>query len=178
MPTQLHTPATRRSGQAMVELTVALIAILVVTAGLLQLILLGTADTDTMVEATAEAANRATSSVAMLPTLEIIDDWDPGRDGIMHTKDDQPIRGSIGNVSRGIANRTAPGGDWSAVDSATHNRIARLAYGALPSTTYGLVRGRASREVEVLPAARALFGLSDPAEIRNEVWMTVTGALY
>lgn len=167
-----------RVGQAMVELVAAVVGILVVVTGLLQLILLGTADTNTMVAATADAASRATATVAMLPTLDVVADWEAGPDGLMQTKDDARVDGNLDGVQRDVAGATAPNGDWSAVDGARHNDIAVLAYGALPSTTFGLVRGQASEDVEVVPAARSLFGLRDPTEVRNEVWMTVTGALY
>jgi hypothetical protein len=167
-----------RAGQAMIELVVAMIAILVVITGLLQLILLGTADSNTMVAATAEAAARATAGVAMLPTLDIVADWEAGPDGMDQTKDDVRIGGSLARVQQHIAGATAPNDDWSAVDGARNNDIATLHHGALPSTTFGLVRGQASESAEVIPAAVAFFGLSDPAEVKNEVWMTATGALY
>lgn len=168
----------RRSGQAMIELVAAIICILVVVTGLLQLILLGTADTNTMVEATARAAERASSSLVLAESPDNIADWDVGQDEMQQTKDDEPVSGSLMPVQVNIAGATAPNGDWGAVDGARHNDIAMLNHGAIPSTTLGMVRGEASEDVEVIPAAKAFFGLRDPMEIRNKVWMTATGALY
>jgi len=167
-----------RAGQAMVELAAALIAILVVVSGLLQLVLLATADTDTLAEATARAAQRATTGVLLAQTLPVIADWDPGPDGLRQTKDDRAIPGSLAGVRQVIAGSTAPSGDWSALEEARFRAIADLHHGLLPSTTFGLVRGEADREVETIPAARMLFGLRDPARVRNEVWMSGIGGLY
>ncbi len=174
-----ETPSAQgRAGQAMVELVVALIAILVVVAGLLQLILMGGAHTETLTEAAARAAARAVAGGALAETFTPIADWTPGPDGLRQTPDDLPERGSLDGPRGLIAARTAPDGDWSAVEPARFRSIADLHHGTLPSATFGFVRGDAVRDVEVLPAARALFGLRDPTEIRNEVWMTLVGGLY
>lgn len=167
-----------RSGQAMAELVVALICILIVVSGMLQLVLLGTADTNTLVEATSQAANRATSNVILSENFRPISDWEVGQDGFAQTKDDQPVRGNLQPISSRIAGATAPGGDWSALDNARHDAISRLNHGMQPGTTFGLVSGEASESVETLPVATALFGLSDPVEVANTVWMTATGGLY
>lgn len=167
-----------RSGQAMVEMVAALLCILAVMAGLLQLVLMGTADTDTMVEATAQAAARATSGVLLSETPDPIADWEPGNDGMEQTKDDEPVPGSLAGVRQNIAGPTAPDGDWAAVDAARHNAIAELHHGLLPASTFGLVRGSASRDVEVIPVAKALFGLRDPTDVENEVWTAAVGGLY
>ncbi len=172
-----HFPLAR-SGQAMVELVAALVCILVVLAGLLQIVLLSTADTDTLVEASARAASRAASPLALAASLPVIENWTPGRDGLEQTRDDVAQRGSLARVQGVVASPTAPGGDWSAVEAARHGRLAELHHGLLPSTTFGLVRGNASRTVEVLPVAHALFGLRSPMEIENEVWMSTLGGLY
>lgn len=162
----------------MVELVAALLGILVILAGLLQIVLLATADTDALVEATARASSRAASPLALALTLPVIEDWSPGRDGYEQTRDDVAQRGTLANIQRAVALPTAPGGDWSAVEAARHGRLAEFHHGLLPSTTFGLVRGSASRTVEVLPIARTLFGLRSPMEIENEVWMTTVGGLY
>ncbi len=168
----------RREGQAMVEFVVALLCILAVFAGMLQLIMMGTANTDTMVEASAMAASRATVGVFPTETPSLVADWNAGRDGMEQTKDDVPVPGSLALVQLQIAGATAPGGDWSVLNDVRHGRIAELHHGLLPANTLGLVRGTASRTVEVMPAARALFGLRNPTEVRNEVWMTAVGGLY
>ncbi len=174
-----HTaPRQARSGQAMVELVVALIAILVVTAGMFQLVLMGTAHTETLTEAAAQAASGAVSGAALAQTFTPVADWNAGPDGMRQTPDDIAERGSLAGARSGIAALSVPNADWSAIDPARFRSIAEFHHGALPSTTFALVRGEAAREVDVLPVARALFGLRDPTEIRNEVWMTLTGGLY
>ena len=162
----------------MAELVVAIVCILILVSGLLQLILLGTADTNTLVEATARASNKATASLLLAETPSNIRDWEAGRDGMRHTKDDRSRPGGWGAARRQIAEATAPNGDWSAVDQARFDNIARFHHGTLPSATMGFVSGSAEEDVEALPAAMAFFGLRNPTRVRNEVWMTATGSLY
>lgn len=162
----------------MIELVVAIIAIMVVLAGLLQIILLSAANTDSHVEAIAEAAARASSHAALAATFNPLADWNPGADGYEQTRDDTPLPGSLADTRNLIAGETAPDDDWSAIDEAAHNQIAAFHHGMLPSSTFGLVSGKATRSVEVLPIAATLFGLRNPTEIENEVWMTKVDGLY
>lgn len=162
----------------MVELVVGLLCILVVLAGLLQIVLLSTADTDAMVDAVAEATSLAAGNLVLASTFTPVRDWSAGPDGYEQTSDDEARRGSLGSVQSVIARPTAPFGDWSAVDEARHSSIALLHHGLLPSTTYGFVSARGARTVETLPAARILFGLPADMEVRHEVWMTTLGGLY
>lgn len=167
-----------RSGQAMIEFVVGIIAVLVVFAGAIQIILLSVADTDTMVAATAEACDHARkSALGSGDSTTWISDWDVGADGFRQTKDDVAKGGDSTFIQSAIAGRTAPGGDWSATDEAHSKDLRVLHDGALPMSAFGLLKGEAEEDVPILPAIQSLFGLAPVVTVRNEVWMTATGGL-
>ena len=165
-----------RNGQACVELTIALMAILVILGGLLQLIILAHADTDTMAEATAEASDTAASAGSFSDTFSPVRDWKPGRDGLILTRDDQEVGGSLAKPRQDIASRTAPAGDWSALDDATHTDIRSFAENG-STASFGFVHARAEQDVDVLPLSGPLFGLRRP-QTGNDVWMVKVNDLY
>ena len=168
-------PALRRSGQAMVEFVIAIVGVLVVAAGILLLAELHRADTDTAVEATAEAIDDSMGS-AIASSFTPVDDWREGRDAMRHTKDDRPGSGSFSGVRARVARRTAPGGDWSGL--ARYDDIRQFSDGAMDSATFRFHRGASQQTVEPLPVLRRLLGLPDAMTLRNETWMPSTGGLY
>ncbi len=162
--------AALRQGQAVVELVVGLICLLVVIGGLLQLVLMARSDTETLQKATAEAASRAADSGMLSESFSPIRDWEPGADTYLQTKDDVETAGSFGPLRDRIARKTFPDGDMSAVDGARFGDMQELATGGSTAALHGMVSGEASEEVEVLPVSRALFGLKNPATVENTVW--------
>ena len=175
-------PALHRSGQAMVEFVIAIVGVLVVAAGILLLAELHRADTDTAVEATAEAIDDSMGS-AIASSFTPVDDWREGRDAMRHTKDDRPDRGSFSGVRARVARRTAPDGDWSGLarldgSGARYDDIRQFSDGAMDSATFRFHRGASQQTVEPLPVLRRLLGLPDAMTLRNETWMPSTGGLY
>ena len=174
--------ALPRSGQAMVEFVIALVGVLLVAAGILLLAELHRADTDTFVEATAEAIDESTS-VSIASSFSPVDDWQPGRDDLRYTKDDRPDAGSFAGVRDRIARHTAPDGDWSGFDrldgsSARYDDIRQFHDGAMASSIFRFHRATSEETVEPLPVLRRLLGLPDTMTLRNETWMPSTGGLY
>jgi len=172
----LRDSARSRAGQAVAELTIALFCILLLVGGLLQLVILAHTDTETMAEATAEASDAAATRGSFAQSFSPIRDWQPGRDGMILTRDDREVGGSLAGPRRDIASRTAPAGDWSALDAADRTEIRSFAENG-SSAAFGLVHARAEQEVEVLPFCRTLFGLRD-AHTGNDVWMVKVNDLY
>ena len=164
-----------RAGQAAVELAVALVCILLVVSGLLQFILLAHADTDTMAEATARASDDAAGG-GLSASFQPVRDWRKGRDGLIFTRDDEKSGGNLASIRSDIAAKTAPNGDWSATTGIRATDIRELAETGA-ATTFGFVHERSEQQVEILPAAAALFGLRDPT-VGNDVWMVKVGDIY
>ncbi len=172
----------KRDGQAMVEFVVALVAVLFVAAGLLLVASLIRADTATFVEATGEAVSRS-MSMGLAASFSPIADWEPGRDGMRHTKDDRARPGNWGRVRRGITVFTAPDGDWSGTRrldgaSAHYDDIVNVHDGVLSGSTMRFMRGYSAQSVETLPVLQVVMGLPPTLTLRNETWMPATGGLY
>ena len=117
---------TRRSGQAAVEFTVAIVCVLLLVAALLQLVIFADADTGPLAEATARASEAATGG-GFPDSFAPVRDWDAGPDGLFFTRDDAARPGSLARLRSDIAARTAPGGDWSAFDGARSTALRSLA---------------------------------------------------
>ena len=174
-------PDRSRSGQAMVEFVIAIVGVLVAAAGILLLAELHRADTDTAVEATAEAIDDSMGS-AIASSFTPVDDWREGRDAMRHTKDDRPGPGSFSGVRARVARRTAPDGDWSGLarldgSGARCVDIRQFSDGAMTPPP-SVPPGRQPATVEPLPVLRRLLGLPDAMTLRNETWMPSTGGLY
>ena len=169
-------PVTRaRAGQAVVELVVALFCILLVTTGLLQLVIFANADTETMAEATARASDEA-SGAGISASFQPVRDWRKGSDGLVFTRDDEKVGGNLSAMRSVIAGKTAPVGDWSALEGTRSSDIRDLAETG-DSASFGFVHARAEQSVEAIPAAAVLFGLRNPI-VGNDVWMVKVGDLY
>ena len=99
------------SGQALVELTVALIAVLVLVAGLLQIAALSRAHLDAIDVARERAGMRALGGLigAESPPMHYLRNWSFGPDGRAYTRDDVPLRGHPDLVRQGVLRHARPG---------------------------------------------------------------------
>ena len=168
--------AAKRTGQAVVELVITLLAVLVILGGLLQLLVLAHADTATMAEATAAAADSASTAGAFAESFTPVRDWRPGRDGQILTRDDEEVKGSVAGFRSDIASRTFPAGDSSSLDDASSTDI--RSFSELGATaSFGFVHARAEQDVEVLPLSGPLFGLRR-AQTGNDVWMVKVNDIW
>jgi hypothetical protein len=199
----MHAVSSRNesaSGQAMIEFAVGLIVLLALLAGLLELTSLTKRHTDLMVEARKDAGNHALGDVAPAYPAgnapEYIRDWcigpansDPDGDGIpgdekRYTADDVFDRAVAADFSSRIVERTgANAGDWAILDQIPNQTVSRLRGSSEPSTLFGLVRGEAREDVDLLPdyplTRKLLFHpADDQVHLSSEVWMTWTKGLY
>lgn len=166
----------------MVEFVVSLVAILIVAVGMFLLSELIRADTRSSIDATSEAITKA-MSMGIATSFTPIEDWDVGRDGMRHTKDDRVRGGDFGRVRRGIAAFTAPDGDWSGtrrLDGAAsrYDDVVQFHDGVLSGSTLRFMHGQGEETVETLPVMQSLMGLPPILTLRNDVWMPATGGLY
>ncbi len=173
---------TSREGQAMVEFVICLVGILIVAAGLLLVADLTRSDTDTLVTATGSAISDAMS--ALIPSsFSPIEDWDEGRDGMRHTKDDRAEMGNFSRIRNRITSYTAPNGDWSGTrrvdgSSVHYDDIVQFNDSVLVSSALRFMCAKEDMTVTTLPVLQSLMGLPETITIRNEVWMPALGGLY
>lgn len=179
-PAPVRLRPAARSGQAMVEFVVGLIALLAAAVAVLAVAELTRADTDAMAEAQERAAE-ASMGNGVASDFPILADVDPGPDGRALTKDDRPVSGSLNGVRSGIAGmagdlgadaaRSVSGGVGPAA-----NDLGDFARGA-DASAFGFRRGRGTAVAEPPPAAAFFYGLPAQVEQENEVWMPKTGGV-
>jgi hypothetical protein len=162
---------THRAGQALIELVISLVAFLAIVVALLQIGQLTSAHMLGLQEARAraDALSLSDTYLLMLPNPRYIQDWNPGPDGIAHTRDDQAIAGSDLSIGTDIVavsnpselNRRLPG-----------NRLNVLGTPGLLIREFDLVRGDAQpRTVPLLSAAQHLLYAADSITVEADSWM-------
>lgn len=106
----MNTNPQSRSGQALVEMIVGLVALLVIFAGLLQIARLGDEQTKVMLNARERSGSLAmgNSFFSDAPGAQFINDWRPGPDGKKHSVDDEIVAGSPTAATRAIVDPSKP----------------------------------------------------------------------
>ena len=176
-------PTADRSGQAMVEFIVGLVAVMALLAGLLQVASLGKAHTDSMVEARREAADLAMMDLGdgtvVLSDPDYIQEWNVGPDGRHHSRDDTWTEANAGEFNERIVDRAAadPEG-WSILGDVPNNPIGQLHGNWDAVAALGLVHGHDERPVPLLPAVRSLLYRADSVDVECDVWLTWTKGIY
>lgn len=163
-----------RRGQAMVEMVVALVGILVVFAGLLTLARLGNARSTLMLQARQEAGEFALADIQLgeAPSPRFILDWTTGTDQRQHSADDQA---QLSDPSMAVGVLLMPSRPGFSTDLAL--QVPGNSISALDNSSFmdglGLVHARAtSNDVPLLPAVRHLIYNTDNLRIDADVTMT------
>ncbi len=167
-----------QNGQAMVELTVALIVIVAILAAMLTLGRLGREHLNALHEARGDAASAAMSAVytIRIPAPRFLRDWDVGPDRSRHSRDDVALAGDPFAVVQHIATKAHPEDLGARVPG---NPVTALATQVPMIFEYRLVSGRARpRTVPLLPIARHLLYDAESVTIEAESWQTWTQGLY
>lgn len=178
-----HRSNTRnRSGQAIVEFIVGLVAVLALLAGILQVASLTKTHTDTIIEARRRAAELAMSDLPRGTDIhsnpEWLRTWRIGPDGRPHTRDDVPVPGNPDEFRSIVVQRAAPSEDWNLMHEIPNNRLVRLHGAHDPGNLFGLVRGHDSQSVPLIPAARHLFYNAESIDVQAEAWIPWLKGLY
>ena len=166
-----------QSGQALVEFTVGLMAMLLALVAILVVGALGRAETDAMERAQASAAERSLGGGGA-DAFSPVSDVDRGPDGFWLTADDKPVGGSLGPARDAIAGATGLDAARAAVPEASSAAAADFgAFSGGATAVFGFRSAEASAVAELPPAA-GLLGLAEPeVEQRATVWMPMTGGL-
>ncbi len=161
----------RQSGQAMAEMVVSMVALMVVLVGLLYIARLGVAHTEAMHEARSIAGEHAMQQAPPLADPSFIRDWNVGPDGARYSRDDTMTEGSPSEFRTRIGNTA----ETSQLESfLPGNPVSEVAAHPSPQHLFGMVRGDAFRYVDTPPAVRNLIYNADTIDLRAEVWMIHT----
>ena len=166
-----------RSGQAMVELIVALIVIVLLLAGLIQIGQIAGAHTRTMIVARAEAAQAATADTYTQPAgANYIQTWIAGADGKCYTRDDLPLIITNPAADTQVIMDMAQGDDLAAW--VPDNALSTL--GMSPDTLdeFFLVRGYGSESCPILTAIQHLAYDQESIAVRSDAWLVWMEGIY
>lgn len=168
----------RKSGQAMVEFCIGLVAMLTVIAGIFQLGRMGRARTDARVEATGSASalsmNSASSSFRLIRNYILQNN--EGADARSYSVDDMAL---LGNADAVYDQLLMPNQPNLLRGYAPTNILANIQNSVDLMGETGLVRSTASENnIPVMPIIRRLFFDQDTVDIDVTVWSVRTGDLY
>lgn len=167
-----------KSGQAIIEFAVGLVAVLVLIAGLLQIASLSAARTEAMVEARRNADSMAMLGIDVYEPSPFISSWQAGPDRKEYTRDDEFTVGDVpGFQSTIVLRAVSDPSEWDIMAAFPRNDVSALR-GAGVSPIFGLVKGESSQTFDVLPAFRKLIYDARTITIRARVWMTRTRGIY
>lgn len=163
----------------MVEFLVGLVAVLVLLAGLLQIASLTKAETDTMIDARREAAEKAMSDPALLATADFVGDVLVGADGSTYSADDEHTTETSDDFISYIVEPSAgSASEWAIIDAVPSNSFTTIRSSAVPSYELGMVQGDASDSIPLISAVQKLIYDDDSIEVESEVWMPWLRGIY
>lgn len=164
-----------QSGQAMVEFVVALVAIIVLTAGLLQFARISAAHTATAVEARREAGAYAIMAAPPFADPDYILDRTVGPDGAAYSRDDGHIDALPDNFYAKVVGYANPAALNTRLPG---NAVSRLYGRPFPQLEFGMTYGSDSKQVPLLPVIRSLVYRATDIELESEAWMIWTHGIY
>ena len=180
MTTHRRTKArSGREGQALIEFSVGLLAMIIVLGMLAQIGLLGKARTETYLQATKEATENSIDNTLSVPVVggpSYLAAMEVGDDGAKYSADDEEDGGDPSLVSGYILVHSTPDRLQS---FAGPNRVSRAALGGgTMISQFELTRGRDTESVQLLPVVRRQMYRGNSIEMESEVFMPWLKGLY
>jgi hypothetical protein len=168
-----------RGGQAMIELTIGMVSLIVLTAIIVQLAFFVRAGHETAVRAREQAGSLALQDVPVSAAARYIGATGPGEDGSPYTRDDEYSAADPSSLYSDILDPLAADpSDWNTLDEIPGNDLTRLHRRESPIGVFGLLRGEDSATVPLLPAVSSLLYRADSILIEETVWMPWTKGVY
>lgn len=157
------------------EFTVALVCLIVLAAGIIQISAMGVKHSGLMEKAREEAGRKAMQEASPFGGAEFIQACTVGDDGIAYSKDDGKESGDVSLLSAGIIGYSHPT-DLNRIRP--DNAVSITAASAFPQLMFGLTEGEAEDHVDVIPIVRQLLYRRDTVDLKGKAWMTWTKGLY
>lgn len=170
---------SQKQGQAMVEMLIGLVALVVLIAIMAQLGSLVQAQHESMRQARARAGALAFQPAPVSASARFIGATDVGEDGVPYTRDDVFRTGDPAAFQRAVF--VTPAGEpngWRLLDPHPNQALMRVRNAENPAAVFGLLRGEASVSVTLLPAVRHLLYRRDSLQIQDAVWMPWIRGIY
>lgn len=168
-----------RSGQSMIEFIVGLVAILVLSAGLLQIASLTRAQADVMNESRRIAGEQSLLDMTTLEPAHFIQAMEMGPDNKKYTRDDTFTLADASTFRNTFINRTVENdADWAYISRSGDEHFTQMRNTANPSIVFGMVQGESHQTVDLISAVQSLIYRAPSIRVEGEVWMTRTGEIY
>lgn len=167
------------SGQALIEFTVALVAIMVVVVGTLLLNKIELAHTWTMTSARATAGELALGLIYRGSIdARFIADWQPGADNIRYTHDDEADLDAAAITL--VGDITANAGLDDIPSSLATNAITRLSSSPTPLSEFYLVKGSESKAIALgdIPGFCHLISSEQTLSVESEAYLVWAEGIY
>jgi len=176
---QVQRTRTSCHGQAAVEFLIAIVTVLAVGAGLLQIVALSNAQLDMLYTARARAAHDAMSDARPMSDPDYIRFWDAGPDQIAYTRDDTKDAANASSFKQTIVDKAVPtAGDWYRLEALKKDEIADVHASPMPYKLFGLVGDTETTNVDLIPAVRDLLYNADKIKIEGRVWSAWPRKIY
>lgn len=172
---QRHIGRRGREGQAIVELVVALVCLLVLVGGIVVLGRLGRAQTRAMMESRRAAGLAAMSDAAPFSGPEYVGGRTTGGDGATYSRDDGTTLADAAIFQGHVVRYGRP------VELAAQvpgNEVSTLYGSTFPQFMFGFTHGEHRETVTNLPIVRNAVYRDDRIEVRGEAWLTWTKGIY
>ena len=163
----------KKDGQAVVEFIVAIIAVIVLVAGMIQLGLLQKAHTDVMIEARENAGKHAITPVEGDETPDYVGSWTNGSDKVNYSADDEATDGDTADVQT-IVNCANP----DELENMVGDNLIKSTYDDTAQLMDGFVNGHSSSNVTLLSAVQSMWANTNSIEVKSDVWMISLGDVY
>lgn len=166
----------QRSGQALVELIVALVGLLVVFTAVLTLAHLGFSRTHVMIKAREQAGQYAMAPVPVseAPGAQFIQDWQTGPDSRSHSSDDQAQSADPTLAARMLVDPSKP---VELEARLPDNEISALTSASLLQG-FNILHARVStNNIQLMPAVRNLYYNKADLSIDGDVFMVWTSGI-
>lgn len=174
-----HTKISRRSGQAMIELMLGLILILLLLVGSTEFMTVANKHNDLTSVIRSQAGLRALAPVLIEDTPPYIVNWQPGTDGQRYTADDVSTLGSPVTISRVASYSVANASDWNAVGTlAQPSSLEQLQQDPPPLAALGFVNSSMSVSLPVSAIAQDLFYNQPEILVQEQIWLPNVNELY
>ena len=178
-PAEGERPCRSDRGQAMIEVMVGLVALIVLISGLLQVASLTRARTDAMATAREEAGGQALLDSPITDFPDYIYQISVGDDERSYSYDDETSHANAGDFDSIIMDRTVSDSEeWEILEQVPNSTFYDLHGSLTPAAAFGLVKGDASETVTLLPAVRSLLYRENEIDVECNVWMTWTRGIY
>lgn len=175
----MSTRVTSRSGQALVETIVALVAAVVLTAAIVQLATIAAARIRVLGKAREQAGEHAFTELTVPANADLIAKWDEGPDKGRYSKDDVFTSGNTVGLRNTIVDKAVPApADWGIIAALPSDPLTPLRAAPDPADNIGLVEGHDKDVVPLLPAFRSLLYDAPFIELDEHVWMVTSRGIY